>query len=124
MIFREVKRPLELLLFSSSIHILVGMGVEEQRVWSPGEGFGAGVQIIVARRERDVAIVLGHEVFLVLGMFTFNLLHPEVASHNCGETAVVTDLTPEVGGVFGVVYDSFAFRGPLFGGSVYDDGAG
>jgi len=108
MIFREVKRPLELLLFSSSVHILVGMGVEEQRVWSPGEGFGASVQVIVGRGEREVAIVLGHEVFLVLGMFTLNLLHPEVAGHNRGETAVVADLTPEVGGVFGVVFDGFA----------------
>ena len=66
-----------------------------------------------------MTIVLGHEVFLVLSMFTLNLLHPEVTSHDCfvqvnsnimfdtgksplacGETAVVADLTPEVGGVW------------------------
>ena len=95
------------------------VGVEEERVRPPREGFGTGVQVIVVGREGDVAIVLGHEVLLVLGVFAFNLLHPEVASHNCfirvssnlifgkskrplacGETAIVADLTPEVGSVW------------------------
>jgi len=137
MTFWKVKRALELLLVGSCIHVLVGlqcvqsvswrtiretrthMGVEEERVRPPGEGFGTNIQVIVAGREGDVAIVLGHEVFLVFSMFTLNLLHPKVTSYDCffwvnlditfgagksplacGETAVVTDLTPEVGGVW------------------------
>ena len=65
-----------------------------------------------------MAIILSLEVFLVHGVFTLNLLHPEVASRNCcvrvnlnlilctgeislacGETGIETDLAPEVGGV-------------------------
>ena len=80
------------------------------------EGAGTNVQVIVVGREGEVTIVLGHEVFLVLSVFTFNVLHP--TSRGCfvqvnsnimfdtgksplarGETAVVADLTPEVGGV-------------------------
>jgi hypothetical protein len=95
------------------------VGVEEERVRSPGEGFGTNVEVLVAGREGEVAIVLGHEVLLVLSMFSLNLLHPEVASRDCfvrvnsnlvfgtgkiplacRETAVVADLTPEVGGVW------------------------
>ena len=75
----------------------------------PVEGAGTNVQVIVVGREGEVTIVLGHEVFLVLSVFTFNILHP--TSHGCfvqvnsdivfdrsksplacGETVVVADL--------------------------------
>ena len=59
------------------------MGIEEKRVLSPREGFSTNVEVLVVGRERDVAIVLGHEVLLVLSVFTLNLLHPEVTSCNC-----------------------------------------
>lgn len=59
------------------------MRVEEKRVLSPREGLAAYVEVFVVRREREVAIVLSLEVFLVHGVFTLNLLHPEVASRNC-----------------------------------------
>lgn len=59
------------------------MGVEEERVRPPREGFSTNIEVIVVGREREVTIVLGLEVFLVLGVFTLNLLHPEVASHDC-----------------------------------------
>ena len=95
------------------------VGVEEERVRSPRERFGTNIEVIVAGRERDVTIILSLEVFLVLSMFSLNLLHPEVAGHDCfvrvnlnlafctgkislacGETAVEADLAPEVSGVW------------------------
>jgi len=94
------------------------MGVEEERVRSPREGFGTNVEVFVVGRKREVSVILRLEVFLVLGMFSLNLLHPEVASRDCflrvnlnlvfctgkislacGETAEEADLAPEVGGV-------------------------
>ena len=69
MTFWKVKCVLAILLFSSGIHVLVGlqfiqsasgrtigrmrtyMGVKEQRVGPPGEGFGTNVQVIIAGRE-------------------------------------------------------------------------
>ena len=59
------------------------MGVEEERVHSPGEGFGTNVEVIVVGREGEVAVVLGLEVFLVLSVGSLNLLHPEIAGRNC-----------------------------------------
>jgi len=132
-----VKHLLEILLLGGR-HVLVGLQyipsirvvkpitgtrtyvrVEEERVRSPREGFGTNVEVIVVGRERNMAIVLGLEVFLMLSVLSLNLLHPEVASHDyfvrvssdlsfcrggislaCGETAVEADLTPEVGGVW------------------------
>jgi len=95
------------------------MGVEEERVCPPREGFGTNIEVFVVGRMREVTVILRLEVFLVLGMFGLNLLHPEVASRNwfvrvnsnlvfytgkislaCGETAVEADLAPEVGGVW------------------------
>ena len=96
-----MNRVVELLFLSSSTHVLVGLqyvqsasrrmirgmkthvGIEEERVRSPGEGFGADVQVIVAGREGEVAVVLSHEVLLMFSMFTLNLLHPEVARYDC-----------------------------------------
>jgi len=124
MIFWDVKCLLEILLLCGSRHVLVGVGVEEERVRSPREGFGTNIEVIVIRRKREVAIVLGLEVFQMLSVFSLNLLHPEVASPNCGETNIEADLTPEVGGVYGMMFHGFAFCGPLFGSSVYNDGAG
>jgi len=96
--------------------------VEEERVRSPGEWFGTNVEVIVVGRERDVAVVLSHEVFLVLSVCGLNLLHPGVASRDCfvrvnsnlifgmgkaslacRETAVEADLTPEVGSIWRVI---------------------
>ena len=75
------------------------MRIKEERVRSPGEGFRTYVEVLVAWRERDVPIILSLEVFLMLSVFGFNLLYPEVTSSNCRETKVEADLTPEVGGV-------------------------
>ena len=138
MAFWNVKRLLKILLLGSSGHIFVSLqhiqsirvartiggtrtyvGVEEERVRSPREGLGTNIEVLVVRRERDVTIILSLEVFLMLSMFSLDLLHPEVASHDCfirvnsnlvfcmskislacGETAVEADLAPEVGGVW------------------------
>jgi len=99
--FRNLKHLPKILLIISSRHVLVGlqciqpigvaktikgMGtyvvVEEERVRSPREWFGTNVEVIVVGRERDVAAVLSHEVFLVLGVCGLNLLHPGIASHD------------------------------------------
>jgi len=137
MSFCKGKCPLDILLLSGSTHVLVGLQciqsvsggtirrmrtyvrVEEERVCPPREGFGTIVQVIVAGGEGEVAVVLSPEVFLVLSVFSLNLLHPEVASGDCivqvnsnlvfdmgksplacGKTAVVADLTPEAGGIW------------------------
>ena len=95
------------------------MGIEKERVHSPREGFSTHVEILVVRRERDMAIVFSLEVFHVLGVFTLNLLHPEIASPNCvgrvsssfirdtdkmalacGNADVEAKFAPEVGGVW------------------------
>jgi len=123
MLFWKVKCPLGTLLLGDG-QVFVSVGIEEKRVLSPREGFSTNVEVLVVGRERDVAIVLGHEVLLVLSVFTLNLLHPEVTSCDRGKTAVEADLTPEVGGAFSVMYDGFAFCGPVFGSSVDNDGAG
>lgn len=102
MVFWNTKRLLIILLLCDSRHVLVGLqriqsirvaktirgmrthvGVVEERVRPPREGFSTNVEIIIVGREREVAIVLGLEVFLVLSVFALNLLHPEVASHDC-----------------------------------------
>jgi len=102
MIFWNVKHLLKTLLLGSSRYIFVGlqriqsirvvrtiggmrtyMGVEEERVCSPREGFGTNIEVFVVGRVREVTIILRLEVFLVLGMFGLNLLHPEVASCDC-----------------------------------------
>jgi len=80
--FRVVNRILETLLFGGR-HVLVGMGIEEERVRSPREGFGTHVEVIIIGRERDVPIILSLEVFHVLSVLRLNLLHPEVTSSNC-----------------------------------------
>lgn len=59
------------------------MGIEEERVLSPGEGFGTHVEILVVWRERNVPIILSLEVFLMLSVLGLNLLHPEVTSPDC-----------------------------------------
>ena len=59
------------------------MGVEEERVCPPREGFGTNIEVFVVGREREVTVILRLEVFLVLGMFSLNLLHPKVASSDC-----------------------------------------
>jgi len=123
MSFWKEKCPLEILLLSIR-HVLVGVRIEEERIRSPGERLDTNIEVIVGGREREVAIVLSHEMFLVLSVFTLNLLHPEVTSRDCGETGVEADLTPEVGGVNGMVFDGFALCGPVFGSSVDNDGAG
>lgn len=140
MTFSNVKCPLEILLLGGSRQVLVSlqykyipsirvvkairrirtyMGVEEERVRSPREGFGTNVEVIVVGRKGEVAIVLDLEVFQMLSVLGLNLLHPEVASPDCfirvnsnlsfcrdkislacGEADVEADLTPEVGGVW------------------------
>jgi len=122
MAFWDVKCLLEILLLGDSRQVLVGVGVEEERVRPPREGFCTNVEVIVVRRKREMAIVLGLEVFQMLSMLSLNLLHPEVASPDCGETDVEADLTPEVGGVYGMMLHGFAFCGPFFGSSVDNDG--
>jgi hypothetical protein len=135
--FRVVNRILETLLFGGR-HVLVGlrciqsirvattirkdrtyMGIKEERVRSPREGFSTHVEVIIIGRERGVPIILSLEVFHVLGVLRLNFLHPEVTSPNCfprvnsniafgkNETSlagrkakVEADLTPEVGGVW------------------------
>ena len=91
------------------------MGIEEERVHSPREGFATHVQVLVVGRERNVSIVLGLEVFHMLSVLRLNLVHPEVTSPNCitrvnsisvfgkdemslarRETKVEADLTPQV----------------------------
>ena len=59
------------------------MRIEEERVHSPGEGFRTSIEVIVVGREGDVATILSLEVFLVLSVFSLNLLYPEVASGDC-----------------------------------------
>lgn len=59
------------------------MGIEEERVRSPREGFGTNVEVIIVRRHGEVTIVFSLEVLLVLGVFGLNFLHPEVASRDC-----------------------------------------
>lgn len=95
------------------------MGIEEEGVLSPREGFGTHVEILVVRGERDMAIVLSLEVFHVLCVFTLNLLDPEITRPNCvdqvsscsirdvdrialarGNAKVEAKFTPEVGGVW------------------------
>ena len=93
------------------------VGIEEERVLSPGEGFGAHVKVLIVRRERNVTIILGPQVFLMLGVLGLDLLHPEVTSPNCfarvnsnfgrdgirltcWETTIEADFTPEIGGVW------------------------
>ena len=90
------------LFLGSSSHILVGLQcvqpikvartikrtrtyvwVEEERIHSPGEGFSTNVEVIVVGREGDVTIVLGLQVFLVLSVFSLDLLYPEVAGRDC-----------------------------------------
>jgi hypothetical protein len=102
MIFWDVKSLLKILLLGSSGHVFVSLqhiqsirivrmirgmgtyvGVEEERVHPPREGFGANIEVIVAGGEWNVTTVLSLEVFLVLRMLSLNLLHPEVASHDC-----------------------------------------
>ena len=56
------------------------MGIEEERVHSPGEGFGTHIEVLVVGRERDVPIILSLEVFLVLSVLGLNLLYPEITS--------------------------------------------
>ena len=116
MTFWKVKSCLETLLLGSR-QVLVGLqfihfirvvrwirgigthvGVEEERVCSPGEGFGTDVEVIVVGREGKVTIVLGLEVFLVLGVFSLNLLHPEVASRDCSSGLTQISLLPRVKG--------------------------
>lgn len=97
----NVKHVLETLLFGGR-HVLVGlqriqsikpantirknrtyMGIEEERVHSPGERFTTHIEVLVVRRKRYVSIILSLEVLLMLSMLGFNLLHPEVTSPNC-----------------------------------------
>jgi len=122
--FRNVKHLPRILLLSSGRHVLVGVVVKEERVRSPGERFGTDVEVVVVGREREVAIVLSHEVFLMLSVFGLNLLHPEVASRDCRKAAVEADLAPEVGSIYSVMLDGFALCGPVFGSSVNYDGTG
>ena len=100
--FWNAKRLLKILLLGGSRHVLVSLqctqsirvarlirgmrtyvGIEEERVRSPREGFGAHVEVFVVGRERDVAVVLSLEVFLMFSVFTLDLLHPKVASRDC-----------------------------------------
>jgi len=124
MIFWNTKHLLRILFLGSSGHVFIGMRVEEERVRSPREGFGTNVEVFVVGREREVTIILRPEVFLVLCMFSFNLLHPKVTSRDCGETAIEANLAPEVRGVFGMMYYGFAFYGPVFRSGINDDGTG
>jgi len=111
-------------LFLGGRHVLVGMGVEEERVHSPREWFTTHVEVFVVGRERDMAIVLSLEVLHVLSVLGLNLFHPEVTSGDCGDAKIEADLTPEVGSVFGMMLDGLTFCDPVFGSSLNDDRTG
>jgi hypothetical protein len=99
--FRNINRILETYSLEADVSLLVCnpfsrsesqervknnityVGIEEERVRSPGEGFGTHVEVLVIGRERDVPIILSLEVFHMLSVFGLNLLHPEVTSPNC-----------------------------------------
>ena len=58
------------------------MRVEEERVHAPGEGLGTHVEVFIVRREREVAIVLSLNMFLVLSVLGLNLLYTKVTRSN------------------------------------------
>lgn len=61
---------------SRFVHILIHLGVVEERVVSPREGFATHVQIGVRRSLWQLATVLVFDVFLMRGVFSFDLEDP------------------------------------------------
>lgn len=83
--------------------VLVDIGVEEQRVNAPRERLCTPVHVVIRRRLREHSAVLLLDVLDVGMVLNFGVIYPSNADNDSWDTGVVTNFSPEIRCLSGVV---------------------
>jgi len=99
------------------------MSVVEKTVGSPGERFGAPVQVVVCGGFEEFTAVLVLKVLKVSSVLSFGVVDPCGADGDAWQANKVADLPPQIGGFCGVVSESLVLSQEfLESGGVLDGG--